>query len=37
LAGSGEEEITALKSTASDLREQLAQVIERLERLEKEE
>jgi len=34
-AGSREEEIVALKDVAGDLRKQLAEVIERLDRLEK--
>ena len=34
-AGSREEEIAALKDVAGDLRKQLAEVIERLDRLEK--
>jgi hypothetical protein len=33
---SREEEVTALKQTASDLRQQLAEVMERLDKLEKE-
>jgi hypothetical protein len=36
-AGSQEEEIAALRDMASGLREQLAEVMERLDRLEKEE